>query len=71
MSGFEKLVRPAQLGDFSPALLPGPGTVGLDISADKTITLTLGLDGNAKVMFGSETIDQTYYAIRKMRERPR
>jgi hypothetical protein len=67
MSVFEKVVRPAQLGDISPTPLPNSGTSGGD-SAGNTTTLELGKGTSVKLMFGSQTIDQTYYAIKKPRE---
>lgn len=71
MSVFEKVVRPAQFGDLSPPKLPSAGTQADSISADQTTTLTFGAGGSVKLMFGSQTIDQTYYAIKKMREKPK
>jgi hypothetical protein len=70
MSVFEKVVRPAQLGDISPTPLPNNGTSGGD-SAGNTTTLKFGEGTSVKLMFGSQTIDQTYYAIKKMREKPK
>jgi hypothetical protein len=72
MSVFEKVVRPAQLGDISPTPLPNSGTLnpGGD-SAGNTTTLEFGKGTSVKLMFGSQTIDQTYYAIKKMREKPK
>jgi len=64
---FEKIVRPAQLGDISPTQLPSAGTAGA-VSAGNTTTLTYGKGTSVKLMFGSQTIDQTYYAIKKPRE---
>jgi hypothetical protein len=64
---FEKIVRPAQLGDISPAkVLPIATTAA--VSAGNSTTLTYGKGGSAKMMLGSQTIDQTYYAVRKPRE---
>jgi hypothetical protein len=67
VSVFEKVVRPAQLGDISPTPLPNSGTSGGD-SAGNTTTLQYGKGTSVKLMFGSQTIDQTYYAIKKPRE---
>jgi len=66
--GFEKIVRPATIGDISPPKVPSTGTTSSD-SAGNTTTLTYGQGGSVKLMFGSQTIDQTYYAIRKPREK--
>jgi hypothetical protein len=70
MSVFEKVVRPAQLGDISPTPLPNSGTSSGD-SAGNTTTLDFGKGTSVKLMFGSQTIDQTYYAVKKMREKPK
>jgi hypothetical protein len=70
MSVFEKIVRPAQLGDISPPKPQSSGTVD-QISADQETTLTFGKGGSAKLMFGSQTIDETFYAVKKMREKPK
>jgi hypothetical protein len=70
MSVFEKVVRPAQLGDISPTPLPNSGTSTGD-SAGNTTTLEFGKGTSVKLMFGSQTIDQTYYAVKKMREKPK
>jgi hypothetical protein len=67
---FEKIVRPAQLGIISPVALPNAGTKSAP-SAGNTVTLDYGKSGSAKVMLGSQTIDQTYYAVKKMREKPK
>jgi hypothetical protein len=64
---FEKIVRPAQLGDISPAKVL-PLATSAASSAGNTTTLDWGKGGSAKIMLGSQTIDQTYYAIRKPRE---
>jgi hypothetical protein len=64
---FEKIVRPAQLGDISPAKVL-PVATSAAVSAGNTTTLTYGKGGAAKIMLGSQTIDQTYYAIKKPRE---
>jgi hypothetical protein len=64
---FEKIVRPAQLGNISPTQLPSAGTTAA-VSAGNTTTLTYGKGTSVKLMFGSQTIDQTYYAIKKPRE---
>jgi hypothetical protein len=65
---FEKIVRPAQLGDIAPVKLPTLATTEAAISAGNSTTLIYGKGGSAKVMLGSETIDQTYYAVKKPRE---
>jgi hypothetical protein len=70
MSVFEKVVRPAQLGDISPPKSPSSGNVD-QISADQETTLTYGKGGTVKLMFGSQTFDQSYYAVKKMREKPK
>jgi hypothetical protein len=64
---FEKIVRPAQLGDILPAKVL-PIATSAAVSAGNSTTLTYGKGGSAKVMLGSQTIDQTYYAIKKPRE---
>lgn len=62
---FEKIVRPNQLGDISPPKTqPTPSGTASD-----TLTLSFGKDGSPKIMFGSTTLDETFYAIKKMRER--
>lgn len=63
---FEKIVRPYQLGDISPST----STSSSGTSSD-TVTLTYGADAAAKVMFGSETLDITYYVVKQMREKPK
>jgi hypothetical protein len=70
MSGFESLVRPAQLTDISPAKVSPLGTSGGD-SAGNTTTLKYGDSGSAKMMFATLTIDESYYAVKKMREKPK
>jgi hypothetical protein len=70
MVAFEKIVRPAQLADIAPAKTLPIATSGA-VSAGNTTTLTYGRGGSAKVMLGSQTIDQTYYAVKKMREQPK
>ena len=64
---FEKIVRPAQLGDILPAKVL-PIATSAAVSAGNSTTLTYGKGGSAKMMLGSQTIDQTYYAVRKPRE---
>jgi hypothetical protein len=64
---FEKIVRPAQLGDISPARIL-PIATSASASAGNSTTLTYGRGGSAKIMLGTQTIDQTYYAVKKMRE---
>jgi hypothetical protein len=64
---FEKIVRPAQLGDIAPAKTLPLATSGI-ASAGNSTTLTYGKGGSAKIMLGSQTIDQTYYAVKKPRE---
>ena len=64
---FEKIVRPAQLGDIAPARVLPIATSGA-VSAGNSSTLSYGRGGSAKMMLGSQTIDQTYYAIKKPRE---
>jgi hypothetical protein len=70
MSVFEKVVRPAQLGDISPTPLPNSGTSSGD-SAGNTTTVQYGKGISVKLMFGSQTFDQSYYAVKKMREKPK
>lgn len=67
MSGFEKIVRPAQLIDISPAKTPSSGTS----AEENTNILKFGDGGTAKLLFGSTTVDESFYAIKKMREKPR
>ncbi len=62
----EKIVRPFQLGDTSP---PKPVATGNACVAANTITLTFGLGGSAKVLHGSVSIDESFYAVKKMREK--
>ena len=64
---FEKIVRPAQLGDIAPAKVL-PIATSAAVSAGNSTTLTYGKGGSAKMMLGSQTIDQTYYAVKKPRE---
>jgi hypothetical protein len=67
---FEKIVRPNQLGDISPPRSPLAGGAAGDTAA-QTVTLKWGDSGSAKLMFGSTTLDETFYAVKKMRERPK
>ena len=67
---FEKIVRPAQLGDIAPARVLPIATSGA-VSAGNSTTLTYGRGGSVKFMLGSQTIDQTYYVVKKMREKPK
>jgi hypothetical protein len=69
-SSFEKIVRPNQLSNISPFGQPSTGTTSTD-SAGNTVTLDYGKGGTPKVMFGSLTVDETYYMIKKMREKPK
>ncbi len=64
----EKVVRPFQLGNTSP---PKPVATGNACAAANTVTLTFGLGGSAKVLHGSVSIDESFYAVKKMREKPR
>ena len=64
---FEKIVRPAQLGDISPAKVL-PIATSAAVSAGNSTTLIYGKGGSAKIMLGTQTIDQTYYAVKKPRE---
>ena len=60
----EKLVRPFQFRDIGP-----PRPVPSADSAEQAPTvLKFGQGASAKIMFGSVTIDETFYAIKKMRE---
>jgi hypothetical protein len=68
-STFEKLVRPYQLGDISPPKPTPSGGVAGD-TASQTVELKWGDNsGSAKIMFGSTTLDETFYVVKKMRER--
>ncbi len=62
----EKIVRPFQLGDTSPPKAVGSGTSCKDPNVN---TLKFGDGGTAKLLFGSVTIDESFYAIKKMREK--
>ena len=62
----EKLVRPFQSRDISPPKKTSSGTTD-----DGTFTVQWGQNGTPKLMFGSVTIDETFYAIKNMREKPR
>lgn len=64
----EKVVRPFQLGDTSPPKPVGTGTSCKDPNVN---TLKFGDGGSVRLLFGSITIDETFYAIKKMREKPR
>lgn len=68
---FEKIVRPYQLGDISPPRPATSGSAGDSSTAPETVTLKWGESGSPKVMFGSTTLEETFYAIKKMRERPK
>lgn len=61
-----KLVRPFQTREISPPKKASTGTTD-----DGTFTVSWGKNGTPKLMFGSVTIDETFYAIKNMRERPR
>jgi hypothetical protein len=63
----ERIVRPFQLGDISP---PKPVASGTS-SAPQTNIIKYGESGTAKLLFGSETIDESFYAVKKMREKPK
>ncbi len=64
----EKIVRPFQLGDTSP---PKPVGTGTSCKDPNTNVLKFGDGGSAKLLFGSITIDESFYAVKKMREKPR
>lgn len=64
----EKIVRPFQLGETSP---PKPVATGNICKDPKTIILKYGLGGSAKTLNGSININETFYAVKKMREKPR
>lgn len=63
----EKIIRPAQLVDIGPARTP---TSGSDSGADTNI-LKFGESGTAKLLFGSITVNESFYAVKKMREKAR
>lgn len=64
----EKIVRPFQLGDTSP---PKPVATGTSCNDPKVNTLKFGDGGSARLLFGSVTIDESFYAVKKMREKPK
>lgn len=63
----EKVIRPFQLGDIGP---PKPVATGTSTQEDSNV-LKFGENGSAKLLFGSITIDESFYAVKKMREKPR
>lgn len=62
----EKIIRPFQLGDISP---PKPVATGSTCTPANTNVVKFGEGGTAKVLFGSITIDESFYAVKKMREK--
>ncbi len=62
----EKIIRPFQLGDISP---PKPVTTGSTCQEADTNIVKFGEGGSARLLFGSITIDESFYAIKKMREK--
>jgi hypothetical protein len=61
----EKVIRPFQLGDIGP---PKPVATGSSAQADTNL-LKFGEGGSARLLFGSVTIDESFYAVKKMREK--
>ncbi len=64
----EKVIRPFQLGDTSP---PKPVATGSTCKEANPNIVKFGDSGSVKLLFGSITIDESFYAVKKMRERPR
>lgn len=64
----EKVVRPFQLGDISPPKAVTQGSSCAEVSSN---VVKFGDGGSAKLLFGSITIDESFYAIKKMREKIR
>ncbi len=62
----EKIIRPFQLGDISP---PKPVAQGSTCKQADTNIVKFGEGGSARLLFGSITIDESFYAIKKMREK--
>lgn len=67
----EKIVRPFQTRDISPPKsVAGPGAPAEGTVGANAVKLTWGKRWQLKVMNGSINIDETFYSVRKVRERP-
>lgn len=71
MADLTKVIRSYAGRDIGPPKISGGSAPADDSTVTDPVKLEWGKSGSVRILHGSINITQTYYAVKKMREKPK